>query len=290
MGVSETDILVIVIAMFAGTLLIYFFASSGSYIMMNTTFDEASYVNKSICDDVNCSDIKRYEKSVVPKVTTTTTTLSVYFFNTSGGVASLVRSNYGDILINCGDSPHIMDKVYFSGSVRLKNIFVTIFDPAHGGGCARTALMLPHGEVYDSGFSGNVSWIADYVASVGNSRKTMVTGNHTLGKMNISSLMVDDHRYIMRLSGKGYSIAYIGDCSQDYAGFSDSNMIVCDSDVGEDVIMRHKFKNIVVFKSNSSYDDIYRKYGITAYKMDFNKDYIMTIRDNGFLVSAKKGI
>jgi hypothetical protein len=118
----------------------------------------------------------------------------------------------------------------------------------------------------------------------------MKSGNFTLGKINITSVVIDNSSYLVKVYGRGFSVAYIGDCSKDYVGFSDSNVIVCDKDVGEDFIMKHKFKGIVVFRSNSSSDDVYRKYGITSYKMDFGKDYAMIINDKGYAIQAKNGI
>lgn len=290
MGLSGTDVFVIVIFIFGISLLAVFYSERGNYVTINSTFNPSLYTNKSICDDVNCTDIERYSKSIVKTTTTTTTTLKIFFFNTSGATSSLVKTNYGDILVDCGDGPSVMDKAYFSGSSRFKNVFITKFDVAHGGGCSRVAMMVPHGEFYDSGFTDNITWINDYVAAVGDSRKVMKGGNFSLGKINMTSRILDGITYLFKVSGKGFSVAYIGDCSKDHEGFSDSNTIVCDSDVGEDVIMRHKFKNIVVFKSDAGFDDLYRKYGITAYKMDFNKDYVMIIRDSGFTIEAKKGI
>ena len=97
MGFSGVDILIIAIFVFAIVLIGTFYSESGTYISMNNNFSILSYSNKSICDELNCSDIERYAKTVVSTTSTTTTTLKIYLFNTSGATSSLVKTNYGDI-------------------------------------------------------------------------------------------------------------------------------------------------------------------------------------------------
>ena len=292
MGFDQTDLFIIGVVILGVVFLISFYSSNtGRYVVMNRSFNTDSIVlNKSICEDVNCSDIERYAKSVVKTTSTTTTTIKIYFFNTSGAVSSLVKSGYGDILINCGSKPDVMDKVYFTGSTKLKNIFLTSMDLEHGGGCGRTAMMLDHGEIFDAGANITSNWSGDYYRAAGDYRRVLNSGAFRLGRLVVNTSILNDRQYLLKVVGANFSVSFIGDCSKDYPGFSNSNIIVCDRDVDEAYIIRNNIHGIVVLKSDQSFESTYVKYGVKAYKMDFNKDYEMIITNRGFDVGVKKGI
>ena len=113
MAFDNYDYIMVFVALAAGFFFVNYYTSfSGSYVSMNTTSYDKYYskgLNTSICKDLNCTAIAAATKTTVS--TPTSSTIQIIVMNSS--TTSALRTNSGDILINCGVDPGVMDKLYY---------------------------------------------------------------------------------------------------------------------------------------------------------------------------------
>jgi beta-lactamase superfamily II metal-dependent hydrolase len=263
MVLSASDSLIIFLLAFGLMGAVFYFdAMTGNSVGFNSSLGSGSHVD--LCDAVNCtmllSDLDR-----IVVVTTTTLPKSRNFvnisvFNVSGRIAAVVSSGGENILIDCGSSNSVMDRLFFSGLTNITSAVITNLDYEHAGGCSRTFMMIPPGSVYDSGVYSNLSWYSDYVFIVSKRRMSVLDSvsimhNRVVGVINrVNSSLVPVFSY------GNLSVSFVGDCGSN-PRFLNSSVVFCDGVVGEDEIRLYKPKIVVSGVSDGKFVAMGKKYG-----------------------------
>jgi hypothetical protein len=289
MGLGVFDSAIIVVVMFAVVFFVMFYTeNTGKYIVMNTTSYDMRYtnntVNRSVCKLINCSS---FVTTVATTPTTTSSTLQLYFFNTSGVVTSLLRSRYGDALINCGNSSNIIDKVYFSGVSQLSYVFMTKLDEMHAAGCQRLFIVLGHNRIFDSGGSVDELWFDNYKFTAGDYRVVAKSGGVKVGGILVN-MSVLDGVVAYRFGFGERTFSFVDDCSGGV--FLGSDVVYCDDSMTEDMMLKNKPSVIITQDKNDTFYGIAKKYGIKVYSVHSEGDMMLTTDGFNMTIERKKGI
>jgi hypothetical protein len=266
MALGIYDVLMIFMVL-CGTMgfVMYYNSMVGKSVSFNTSVGGQVGRNTSLCDEVDCVKLQNQLNKIY---TTTTTTIpprmvNISVFNTSGYMTTIVSSNDGNILVDCGDSPKVMDRLFMVGIGNLSYSFITKIDSEHAAGCSRMFMLIPHKLVYDSGFADNSTWYTNYIFTTGGFRY-VVDGKKNL-KFGSVAGSVDNRagRLILKLGYKNTTVSFVGECNNNIEYMS-SDVVFCDDMVDESVLIKEKPYLYVLSKKNTSFELLGRKYGVNV--------------------------
>jgi len=267
MVLSAYDSLIIFMLAFAAMAAIFYFdVMTGNSVSFNSSIDKLSpFENNSLCKDINCTNL---EIQFANMRTTTTTIkeinlINITVFNISGNMASVISGKKGNIMVNCGNSTKVMDRLFMSGFSRLGYVFVTEMDEKHAGGCSRTFMMIPHDMIYDTGIATNETWYKDYAFATSDFR--YIVSNKYSFKYGIINGIVDriDDNIVLRFDYLNTSISFIGMCNNSI-DYLDSDVVFCDDMISEDLINSTRPYIYVLSNGNSTFSSLGKKYGINV--------------------------
>lgn len=222
--------------------------------------------NYSLCDDIDCERLEEQLQDMALRTTTTvtTTTIKLNVFNTSGAFSSVLSSGDTNVLVDCGNSPGIMDMLFFNGIERLSFTFITRLDHEHAAGCSRMFLMIPHGMVYDSGVGVDDQWYYNYVFTTSDFRY-VVSEKSVIDSSGIYCVIDrynDGLTLLFELNGT--RIYFGGDCAVLEEGFK-ADVLVCDNVISEDMLLSIDPKFYIMDASNKTFAGLGTKYGVKVF-------------------------
>jgi beta-lactamase superfamily II metal-dependent hydrolase len=287
MALGSYDYLMMFLVMFGFMFSVYYFNSLvGKGVVLNTTPYEKE--NISLCTNGNCTDLKKQLDTIAKTMTTTvtTSTLRITVFNTSGALTSVISSNDTNVLINCGATPAVMDRLFMNGISLLKYIIIGGVDYEHAGGCERMLKAISHNMIYDNGGAKDEEWYIGYLFAVGNQR-VIVNGSKDfrMGSMNVSIRKANNGMDVLMRSSNN-TFLFSDSCGA-YKDINKMDVAVCNDVLSEGVFNGSKPTIFVVNSFNESLSSVASKYGKTLFLKGNMGDLI--IRTDGHKISYSSG-
>jgi hypothetical protein len=208
--------------------------------------------------------------------TVTTTTIKMIFFGTEGAISTLIKTDAGDILVDCGSDPSIMDRLYFAGDNPIRYSFITGRDEEHMGGCTRTFMMMAPGDSFDGGLAETTSAI-NYEFVVGKKRK--IVGNYTfnLGELSGNTIKVANG-LIMNMSVGRSRVLLAEGAGINFTGPGGKyDLVEMDGNATFDIDASTAPKYAVLGDYGQEMVPLFRKYGTRVFWPQGGKDAIFVL-------------
>jgi len=297
MKVSSGEIIVII-------LLMVFLAFSSYFLVDARLQDKVVIFNfskgvKNVVMAVNGSSNVSVNSSVVKAVVATTTTsvtsstIRIMFINSKGSASTVIKSDGGNVIVNCGRNISIADRLFMADVVGIDTALVTRLDEYHAGACARLFMLMPPRTVFDSTEADSGVYLSNYIFAVGGKRMPLEDGVSfavgNIGGRVIRSGM--DGVAVMFVFGN-ISYMYVDDCNDaclesviPKSSFVNVLMITDSGNIAEDKIT--SMLPLFVAARNVSSDTVAvaQKYGIKVVDMN---DGDFSVNSDGNIVEWKK--
>ena len=203
------------------------------------------------------------------------------FINSKGSASTAIKSDSGNILVNCGNNISIADRLFIGDMVNIDTAIVSRLDEYHAGACGRLFMLMPPRSVFDSTEAHSGNYLSNYIFAVGNKRMPLEDGTSfavgNIGGRVLRSGM--DGVAVMFVFGN-ISYMYVDDCNDaclesvvPKSSFVNVLMISDSGNIAEDKMT--SMLPLFVAVKNASYGTVAtaQKYGIKMVDIGENGDF-----------------